>query len=59
MKGNAFAEIAKWFGVTLVLIIALIFIFAKSYSWMIVPVTATLAIITILFGYFASMKKKK
>jgi hypothetical protein len=58
MKGNSFAEIAKWFGITLIGVMIVIFIFAKSYSWMIVPITATLAIITILFGYFISLKKK-
>lgn len=59
IEKNYFAEIVKWFGTILVLIMAMIFMFAKPYSWMIVPITATLAIITILFGYFATMKSMK
>ena len=53
---DPFVGIAGTCGGIMIPLIAIILIFAKDEAWVIVPVAASMAVMGIFLGYFASKK---
>lgn len=54
---NPMAGIAGVIGGTTIAMIALVLIFSPVNAWVIAPIVASMAVLGIFLGYFASKKK--
>ncbi|MBW8002883.1 MAG: hypothetical protein FVQ80_12820 [Planctomycetes bacterium] len=57
-KDNPFVAIAAVCGGMMVASVAIILIFAKDAAWVAAPIAASLAVMGIFLGYFASKKNQ-